>query len=87
MIPIARGVRQSCVISLDLFSLYAKMGMREIEVIPRAYVNSYNVNNIRYADDTILISDTSDGLETILNKVIVESKKIGLALNTKIIAR
>ena len=80
---IERGVRQGCVLSPDLFSLYSEIILRQIEDLPGITVNGHNINNIRYADDTVLIADTETGLQNLLNKVIVESEKLGLTLNTK----
>ena len=48
-----------------------------------------NINNLRYADDTTLTAESEDKLKTLLMKVKVESKKVGLKLNiqkTKIMA-
>ena len=48
-----------------------------------------NINNLRYADDTTLMADSEEELKSLLMKVKVESKKIGLKLNiqkTKIMA-
>ena len=48
-----------------------------------------NINNLRYADDTTLMAESEDELKSLLMKVKVESKKVGLNLNiqkTKIIA-
>ena len=47
-----------------------------------------NINNLRYADDTILIAE-SEELKSLLMKVKEESEKVGLKLNiqkTKIMA-
>ena len=47
-----------------------------------------NINNLRYADDTTLMSE-SEELESLLMKVREESEKVGLKLNiqkTKIVA-
>ncbi|GFR65703.1 endonuclease-reverse transcriptase [Elysia marginata] len=43
----------------------------------------YNVNNIRYADDTVLIAENKDDLQKLLNIVEEESRKKGLELNSK----
>ena len=48
-----------------------------------------NINNLRYADDTILMSESEEELKSLLMKVKEESKKVGLKLNiqkTKIMA-
>ena len=47
-----------------------------------------NINNLRYADDTTLMAESEEELETLLMKVKEESEKFGLKLNiqkTKII--
>ena len=51
---IKRGVRQGCVMSPDLFSLYSEVIMRNIENMPGIAVGGHNINNLRYADDTYL---------------------------------
>ena len=48
-----------------------------------------NINNLRYADDTTLMAESEEKLKSLLMKVKVESKKVGLKLNiqkTKIMA-
>ena len=48
-----------------------------------------NINNLRYADDTILMAESEEELKNLLMKVKEESGKVGLKLNiqkTKIIA-
>ena len=47
-----------------------------------------NINNLRYADDTTLITESEEELKSLLMKVKEESEKTGLKLNiqeTKII--
>ena len=47
-----------------------------------------NINNLRYADDTILMAESKEELKSLLMKVKEESEKVGLKLNiqkTKII--
>ena len=41
-----------------------------------------NINNLRYADDTTLMAE-SEELKSLLMKVKVESKKVGLKLNVQ----
>ena len=48
-----------------------------------------NINNLRYPDDTTLIAESEEELESLLVKVKEESEKVGLKLNiqkTKTIA-
>ena len=42
-----------------------------------------NINNLRYADDTNLMSETEEELNSLLMKVKEESEKVGLKLNTQ----
>ena len=48
-----------------------------------------NINDLRYADDTILMAESEEELKSLLMKVKEETEKIGLKLNiqkTKIMA-
>ena len=48
-----------------------------------------NMNNLRYADDTILMAESEEELKSLLMEVKEESEKVGLKLNiqkTKIMA-
>ena len=40
-----------------------------------------NINNLRYADDNILMAESEEELESLLMKVKEESEKAGLKLN------
>ena len=40
-----------------------------------------NINNLRYADDTTLMAESEEELESLLMKVKLESEKVGLKLN------
>ena len=40
-----------------------------------------NINNLRYADDTILMAESEEELKSLLMKVNEESGKVGLKLN------
>ena len=80
---IKRGVRQGCVLSPDLFPIYSEIIMRALEGMPGIKVGGYNMNNIRYADDTVLIADNENELQEMLDTVVRESEKKGLSLNKK----
>ena len=40
-----------------------------------------NINNLRYADDTTLMTESEEELKSLLMKVKEESEKVGLKLN------
>lgn len=82
-VKIRRGVRQGCVMSPDLFSLYSEHIMREIEGLPGIGVGGTNINNLRYADDTVLIATCEEHLQQLLDVVDRESEIVELGLNIK----
>ena len=52
-------------------------------------LESRNINNLRYPDDTNLMAESEEELKSLMMKVKEESEKVGLKLNiqkTKIIA-
>ena len=79
-----KGIRQGCILSPCLFNLCAEYIMRNAGLdeaqagikIARSYIN-----NLRYADDTILRAESEEGLKSLLMKVKEESEKVGLKLN------
>ena len=80
---IGKAVCQGCILSPCLFNLYAEYilwnagldeAQSEIKIARR------NINNLRYADDTTLMTD-SEELKSLLVKVKEESEKAGLKLN------
>ena len=42
-----------------------------------------NINNLRYADDTTLMSESKEELKSLLMKLREDSEKAGLKLNTQ----
>ena len=59
------------------------------EAPARIKIAGRNINNLRYADDTILMAESEEELKSLLMKVKEESEKVGLKLNiqkTKIMA-
>ena len=52
-------------------------------------IAGWNINNLRYTDDTTLMAESEEELKSLLMKVKEESEKVGLKLNiqkTKIMA-
>ena len=88
---IGKGVCQRlCIVTL-LFNLYAEYIMSNAgldEAQAGIMISRRNINNLRYADDTTLMTEGKE-LKSLLMKVKEESKKVGLKLNiqkTKILA-
>ena len=58
---IGKGVRQSCILSLCLFNLYAEYVMKNAglnEAQAGIKIARRNINNFRYADDTTLMPES-----------------------------
>ncbi|GFN94140.1 endonuclease-reverse transcriptase [Plakobranchus ocellatus] len=81
--PIKRGVKQGCVMSPDLFNLYNEIILRNLDDISGLKINRENLNNLRYADDTVIIAESGKQLQKLLDTVVLESERMGLSLNVK----
>ena len=44
-------------------------------------ISRSNINNLRYADDTIIMAESKEELKSLLMKMKEESEKVGLKLN------
>ena len=80
---IGKGVRQGCALSPCLFNLYAESIMRNAgleEAQAGIKIAERNISNLRYADDTILMTENEEKLKSLLMKM-KESEKVGLKLN------
>ena len=69
-----------------LFNFYAEYIMRNAgleEAQAGIKIAKRNINNLRYAGDTNLMTETEEELKSLLMKVKEESEKIGLKLNIK----
>ena len=84
---IGKGILSPC-----LFNLYAEYIMRNAgleEAQAEIKIAGRNINNLRYADDTTIMAENEEELNSLLMKVKVESEKVGVKLSiqkTKIMA-
>ena len=76
---IGKGVYQGCILSPCLFNLYAEYITRNAgleEAQAGIKIAGRNINNLRYADDTILMAERAGELKSLLMKVKEESEKV-----------
>ena len=76
---IGKGVCQGCILSPCLFNLYAEYITRNAgleEAQAGIKIAGRNINNLRYADDTILMAERAGELKSLLMKVKEESEKV-----------
>ena len=80
---IGQGVRQGCILSPTLFNLYAEYIMRRalVDWCGGISIGGWQLNNLRYADDTTLLAGSLDELSDVLVRVKNESEAMGLRLN------
>ena len=89
---IRKGVFQGCILSPCLFNLYAEYITRNAgldEAQAGIKIARRNINNLRYAHDTILMAESKEEPKSLWMKVKEKSEKVGLKLNiqkTKIMA-
>ena len=89
---IEKLVHQGCILSPCLINFYAEYIMRNAgleEAQAGIKIAGRNISNLRYADDTTLMTESKEELKSLLMKVKKESEKIGSKLKiqkTKIMA-
>ena len=69
-----------------LCNFYAEYIMRNAgleETQAGIMIAGRNINNLRYADETTLMAESEEKLESLLMKVKKESEKVGLKLNIR----
>ena len=81
-----KGANQGCILPLCLFNLYAEYIMRNVglnEAQAGIKIAGININNLKYANNIILMSEIKEELKSFLIKVKKESEKVRLKLNTQ----
>ena len=83
---IRKGVHQECILSPCLFNLYAECIMRNAgldEAQAEIKISGRTTNSHGYAEDTTLMAESEEELNSLLMRVKEESEKVHLKLNIK----
>ena len=83
-VQIGKGVRQACILSSCLFNLYAEYimwnaGLHEAQAGVK--IARWNINNLRYTDNSTLMAEREEEIKSLLMKVKEGNEKAGLKLN------
>ena len=68
---------------LNFYAEYIMWNARVDEAQTGIKIAGSNINNLRYADDTILMAESKEELKSLLMKVKEESEKPGLTFKTQ----
>ena len=87
LFQLGKGVHQDCISPSCLFNFYMQYTSCELSGSMKHKPESrlpeeISINNLRYADNTILMVESEEELKSLLMKVKEESEKVGLKLNT-----
>ena len=89
---IGKGVYQGCILSPCLCNLYAEYILQNAgldEAQAGIKIPGRNISNLRYADDTTLMTESEEEVKSLYMKVKEKSEKAGLKFNiqnTKVMA-
>ena len=81
---IGKGIYQGCILPSSLFNLYTEHITRNAsldEAQAGIKTAGRNINNLRYTDDTTLMTEIQEELKSLLMRMKKESEKAGLKLS------
>ncbi len=82
-IHIKRGVRQCCVLSPRLFNMYTENTSEAINTKKGIHIGGATINNLLYADNTVLLAETEENLQEMLNELNRIGKTFDINMNAK----
>ena len=77
-LQIGKGVHQGCIVSPCLFNLYAEYIMQNArldEAQAGIKIARRNINNLRYTDDTTLMTESEDFFKEVFKEPLDESER------------
>ena len=83
---VSKGVRQGCLVSPLMYNLYSEEVLRK-SADDMSWIgiriSGRQINNLRYADDIVLIATSKEELQRLLDKLNQVSGNYGMRINTK----
>ena len=77
------GVRQGCILSPQLFNilleLVISLAIQDLNI--GINLQGMTINNLRFADDIVLLADSVEDLQTLVTNIHTVSRKFGLTIN------
>uniref|UniRef100_A0A8C9S512 ribonuclease H n=1 Tax=Scleropages formosus TaxID=113540 RepID=A0A8C9S512_SCLFO len=80
-IPVEKGVKQGDTISPKLFTTCLEQIFRDIDWKGGVNINGELLTHLRFADDIVLVAETTDLLQTMLTELDIRSSRVGLKMN------
>ena len=69
--------------SPDSFSLYSEVILRSIDKLEGVKVGGVSINNIRFADDTVLVVESEKNLQKLLDAVQKQCENFEMGINVQ----
>ena len=77
-------IKQGCILSPIVFNMYSEEVVNKaLENDKGIVINGKGFTNIRYADDTVILADSEQNLQRMLNNIVRVCKDFGMELNDK----
>ena len=76
-----KGTRQGSLLSPSLFNLYTETILREVEDMNGVIVGEDNINNLRYDNDTALLTMKEYDLQDLVTAVNYKGKTYWMEMN------